>query len=217
MPTDTSTQQFVNIDNIRNDIVIVKSGEMRAILQTSSLNLALKSREEQEAIIFSYQNFINSLDFPIQILSNSRRANIDEYIQNLEQLTKGQTSELLQIQTEEYIDFISEFVRETNIISTNFYVIVPLSLMEIETLKGGAGERLKFILGKGEQIGKLDEERFNHFRRQLMHRVNFVVSGLYRLGLTVEILNTKELISLFWSLYNPEGLRRQALIKSIFG
>lgn len=217
MATDTSTQQFVNIDNIRSDVVIVKGGEMRAILQTSSLNLALKSREEQEAIIFSYQSFINSLDFPIQILSNARRANIDEYIQNLKQLTKEQKSELLQIQTEEYINFISEFIEEANIISTNFYVVVPLSLLEIETQKGGAGERFKVLLGKGEKISELDEERFNHFKRQLMQRVNFVTSGLYRMGLTVEVLNTKELISLFWSLYNPEDLKRQSLVKSLFG
>ncbi|MEX2144983.1 MAG: hypothetical protein WD712_01185 [Candidatus Spechtbacterales bacterium] len=213
---ETSTQDFVKIDNIRSDVVVAKGGHMRAILQVSSINLALKSQQEQEAIIYEYQNFLNSLDFSIQIFINSRLMNIDRYIESLQQRLTQETSDLLQMQTNEYINFIGQFVKEANIVATDFYVVVPFSLVETATMQGGAGERFKSVVGKSGELATIDPEKFSFYKGQLMQRVDFVSSGLHRLGLTARTLTTEELISLFWILYNPGDLRKRGLVKSIF-
>ena len=216
MPTNTSTQQFIKIDNIRNDVVILKNGQMRAILQVSSINLALKSQNEQEAIVASYQNFLNSLDFPIQILINSRFTNLDEYLKNLEKMVDKQPTDLMQIQTQEYINFILEFTQESHIISTDFFVIIPFDLLEMDVRQGGAQERFKSLFGKQSKIDSSDSKKFALYKKQLLQRVNFVASGLSRMGISAELLNTKQLISLFWSAYNPSDLRRKKLTQSLF-
>ncbi|MDX1535317.1 MAG: hypothetical protein R3346_00955 [Candidatus Spechtbacterales bacterium] len=212
------TQDFVKVDNIRNDVVVVKGGQLRAILQVSSLNLALKSADEQEAIVYEYQNFLNSLDFPIQILVNSRLMNVDKYIEKLSTMVDKQNSPLMQMQTQEYIKFIQRFVEDVNIVSTDFYVVIPFSLIEVSTSEGGARERLKSLFGGGnaDKLGTLNPEKFMFYRGQLMQRVDFIASGLHRIGVSVRMLPTEELISLFWSAYNPEDLRKRGLIKPLF-
>ncbi|MDX1608135.1 MAG: hypothetical protein R3251_02915 [Candidatus Spechtbacterales bacterium] len=216
MPTSASTQSVIPIDNIRNDVVVVKGGGLRAILQVSSVNFALKSRDEQEAIIFQYQNFLNSLDFPIQILVNSRLMNVDEYIANIEKMITKQQSELLKMQTSEYTKFIQRFVQEANIVSTDFYLIVPFSVIEVATTEGGAGERAKSLIGKQTQLGTMETEKFLYFKGQLMQRVDFTASGLHRMGISANMLRTDELISLFWSIYNGGDLRKRGSIKPMF-
>lgn len=217
MAKNPKTQQYVKVENIRNDVIVVRGGEMRAIFQASSLNLALKSADEQDAIIYEYQNFLNSLDFPIQILVNSRLMNVDKYIDTLQGMVHKQHSSLMQMQTQEYIKFIQKFVEEANIVSTDFYVVVPFSLIEIETGKGGGSERFKSLFGGSTQLDTIDPEKFLFYKSQLMQRVDFVASGLHRVGIAAKMLTTEELISLFWSAYNPEDLRKRGLIKPLFG
>ncbi|MEX0869929.1 MAG: hypothetical protein WDZ39_00685 [Candidatus Spechtbacterales bacterium] len=217
MPSATNTQKLIPIDNIRNDVVVLKGGQLRGILQVSSMNLALKSRDEQSAVIFEYQNFLNSLDFSVQILVNSRLMNVDEYIQKLQDMVDKQKSELLKMQTLEYIKFIQEFVEEANIVTTDFYVVIPFSLIEADTQKGGAGERAKSLVGKSGDLGTMDSEKFLFYKGQLMQRVDFVSAGLHRMGLSARMLTTEELISLFWSAYNAGDLRKRGLIKPMFG
>lgn len=211
-----STQKFIPIENIRNDVVVLRGGKIRSVLQVSSINLALKSQEEQEAVIYTYQNFLNSLDFPIQILINSRLMNIEGYIQNLEGMVLKQETQLLKMQTQEYINFIRRFVEQANIISTDFFIIVPYSLLEADIGKGGAGERFKSLFGKSSNLGAADIEKFQYHRSQLMQRVDFISSGLHRIGLTVNALNTKQLISLYWNIYNSKDLRKRNLIQPLF-
>lgn len=214
--SNPSTQKFVKIDHIRDDVVLVKGGEMRAVLQVSSMNFALKSSQEQDAIIFGYRNFLNSLDFSVQILVNSRFVNIDDYLNNLQQMIKTQKSELLKMQTNEYIKFIKGFVEESSIVTTDFYVIVPFRLVEAAVRRGGAGERFKGLFGLGAKISTAETEKFLHYKGQLMQRADFISGGLHRIGLTARMLTTEELISLYWSLYNPGDLRKKHLVKSIF-
>lgn len=211
-----TTQKFIPIDNIRDGVVILKGGQMRAVLQVSSINLALKSQDEQNAIVASYQNFLNSLDFPIQIVINSRFMNLDKYLKDLNGMVPRQSSELMQIQTKEYISFIEEFLEQSSVISTNFYVSVPFSLKDAELAKGGAQERLKSLFGKQSELSTIDSEKFASYKKQLVQRAEFIASGLHRMGLAVTMLNTEQLISLFWSLYNPSDLRRKNLIKPLF-
>lgn len=209
-----STQKFIKIENIRDDVVIIRGGAMRAVLKVSSINLALKSPDEQEAVIFEYQNFLNSLEFSVQIFVNSRFTNIDDYLSNLKEMIPQQKSELLKMQTEEYIRFIKTFVESTDIVSTDFYLVVPFHLTETITARGGTGERLKGLFGISGSA--MDPEQFLHYKGQLVQRVDFVASGLHRVGLAARMLNTKELISLYWSLYNSSDLRKQNLIKPLF-
>ena len=211
-----STKTFINKDNIRNDIIILKGGKMRAILKVSSTNLALKSQEEQEATVFSYQNFLNALDFPIQILVSSRFMNLDNYVKNLQNLVDKQPTELMQMQTQEYINFIEEFLSQAHIITTDFYVVIPFELIDIEVDEGGGGERLKSLLGKQSELGSLEPEKFLSYKKQITQRAEFVASNLHRIGLEAKLLTTEELISLFWSLYNPEDLRRKGITRPIF-
>jgi len=209
-----STQSLVLIDQIRDGVVILKKGGLRALIKCSSINLSLKARDEQDAIIFEFQNFLNSLDFSIQIFINSRFLNIDDYIEMLKEKEREQSNDLLRIQTAEYITFIKDFVESTNIVSTDFYVVVPFELAE--ALGKGSGGGILSLFGMGKKPGAMDVKQFLHFKNQLTQRVEFVRTGLHRMGITTKILPTDELIMLYWNLYNPQNLQKRTLMKSIF-
>ena len=220
MPTG-STQKLLLLSTIKNDIVVLKSGEMRALLHISSLNFGLKSREEQEAIIFEYQNFLNSLDFPIQILVSSRFVNIDEYMRSLHEQLNTHQNQLLHIQTQEYINFIQNIVANANIISTDFYLVVPFSTIETKTEQGGMQDRIKSIVTLGGLLGSStpkdeDVASFTAHTGALMQRVDFVAAGLHRMGLRARMLTTPELLVLYWSLYNSKDLQKEVLLSSMF-
>src|SRR3989344_4011968 len=119
-----TTQQLVDVEAIRDGVIILKSGELRAVLMCSSVNLALKSQDEQDALVYQYQNFLNGLDFPIQFVAHSRKLDITDYINSLKETLKTQENELLRIQTEEYIEFIQNFVAMQNIMSKSFFQAV---------------------------------------------------------------------------------------------
>jgi len=213
-----STQSFVLIDQIRDDVVILRGKGMRALIKCSSINLALKSQDEQDAIIYEFQNFLNSLDFPIQIFVNSRFLNIDDYIETLKEKESEQQNDLLRIQTTEYINFIKDFVETTNIISTDFYAVVPLEMVEAKGSAGGGGllDSIKTSLGFGKAPSAMEKKQFLHYKTQLMQRVEFVKTGLHRMGITTKLVSTEELIMLFWNLYNPQNLQKRTLMKNVF-
>ncbi len=190
-------QQTITIEDIKEGIIILKSGELRSVLMVSSVNFALKSEEEQDALILKYQQFLNSLDFPIQILSITRKLDISDYLELLEKKKKEQTNELLRIQTSEYIDFVKNLIDVSNIMSQSFFVIVPLTLME----KKEAGILEKIGLSFKKEAAK-EEKTFEEMKNQLWQRVNYVIAGLTGLGLNAVPLNNEELISLFYHLYN---------------
>lgn len=163
----------------------------------SSLNFALKSDEEQNAIIYQFQNFLNSLDFSIEIVVQSRRLNITGYLDKLKELERKQENELLKTQTAGYQKFIRDLIGGGAIMSKSFFVVVPFTLMKIPGMKAVKG------LIKKQPI-TFSEERFQQCKSQLWQRMEFVALGLRRCGLRCVPLNTSELIELFWSLYHPE-------------
>jgi len=212
-----STQSFVRIDQIRDGVVLIKGGGMRALMKCSSINFALKSQEEQTAIIYEFQNFLNSLDFSIQIFINSRFLNIDDYIDTLKKKGDEQQNDLLRIQIAEYINFIKEFVETTNIVSTDFYVVVSFEVAEALTAaNSGLAASMLSIFGLGKKHTTMEKKKFLHYKNQLTQRVEFVKAGLYRLGITTKELSTEELIMLYWNLYNPQNLQKRSLMKGIF-
>ena len=202
-------QKHIDIKDIKDDVVILKSGELRAILMASSLNFALKSTEEQDAICFRYQEFLNSLDFPVQIMISSRKFIIDPYIEMLEKKIEEQSNELLRIQTTEYIEFVKQLTETTNIMTESFYVVIPLT-PPILTKKSTWIEKI-FRKNKKKEIKK---ERFEQLKTQLWQRVEFVQNGLQNFGIRAVPLNTQELIELFYKLYNPSAKEEPELEKA---
>ena len=204
------TQKFVPISEIRDGVVILKNKSMRVVLMASTLNFALKSEDEQNAIILQYQNFLNSLDFSIQFFVSSRKLDIRPYLATLNKIADEQTNELLEIQTREYIEFIKSFVRSANIMKKIFYVVIPYtpSVFRVTKRKGGIMGLLEGKLeGKKETIEEKDVE-FEEVRLQLQQRVDVVKQGLLRAGIRTVSLDTEELIELFYRMFNPRETER---------
>lgn len=206
-----STQEFLPIEAMREGVVVLKGNQgMRAILMVSSLNFALKSEEEQDALVFQYENFLNALDFPLQIVVQSRRLNIRPYLEVLAGRQKEETNELLKVQIGEYAEFIKSFVDLSNIVSKTFFVIVPFTPSVAER-HGGILKRLApFFGGRGSSAPASADDQFEQSKAQLLQRVDAVSSGLRRLGLRVVQINTEELVELFYGLYNPGESQRAA-------
>jgi hypothetical protein len=192
-----STQDFLEIDKIREGIMILKNKSLRGILMVSSLNLALKSEEEQNATIYQFQNFLNSLDFSCQIIVQSRRLNITGYIEKLKSLEEKQENELLRLQTTSYREFIESLINQGTIMTKGFFVTIPFYLSE------GNGKTSANPLSV-PKIPALTEEEFQRCKAQLWQRMEFVALGLRRCGLKAIPLTTPEIIELFWSLHHPQ-------------
>lgn len=207
MPSSASAQQFLALDTIKEDVIVLKDGGLRVVLMCSSLNFALKSGDEQDATIYQYQNFLNSLDFPVQFVIHSRRLNIQPYLESLRERQKEEDNDLLKTQITEYIEFVKTFVDITSIMSKTFYAVVPFTPAIIEQ-SGFIRETLSSLgLAKKEvKAGDQFEERKN----QLWQRVETVVAGLSRFGIRSAPLNTEELIELFYGLYNPTEFEQVA-------
>lgn len=203
MPSSSkSSQDFVPVKEIRDGIVLLKSGPMCAILMASASNFALKSTGEQEAILMQYRNFLNSVDFPIQFFVESRKFDIEPYLQLLKESLDKQTNELLAIQTREYMDFIKNLVVGQNIVSKNFYVVVPYTQAAISSsTKGGIFDSLN-IFGKKAGSKEADAD-FSQALTQLEQRIIIIQSGLSSAGIRTVQLNTEEIIELFYKLFNP--------------
>ncbi len=204
--THPSVQLYLPIAQIRDDVVVLKDGQLRGVLIISSINFALKSEEEQEAIIQSYVGFLNSIDFSLQIVVNSRKLNIDGYLLKLEEQEKRLTNELLRHQIQEYRAYIHELISLGDIMAKRFFVVIPFMPGEGHTKKHtsrGFFSQLKGVVSASSSI-KLKEEDFVAYREQLLKRVEYVRSGLLSMGLSAELLTTQSLIELFYSAYNPD-------------
>lgn len=204
MPSSKPAQDFVPIKEVRDGVVILKDGTHCMILLASSLNFALKSADEQQAIILQFQNFLNSLDFTTQILIQSRKLDIRPYIATLEDQLKEQNNELLKIQIREYIGFVRNFTESTNIMSKTFFVVIPYNAAPQVT---GSSFGLGKLFGGGKksttEVKAEDQARFEELRSQLEQRVSVVQSGLVRTGIRVALLGTEEIVELYFKMFNP--------------
>lgn len=212
--TAMSTQQYMEIAEIRDNTLVLKNGGIRTILKTSSINFNLKSEAEQNSIVYSYQGFLNSLEFPIQVLVRSKKLEIDEYIEKIRGLGEKQQNSLLKKQTYEYAEYIQKLVEYADIMEKEFYVIVPYDPSRAEK-KGVLREFLSFMKTKDNVIEiKRRHSEFEQLKKGLSQRVNVVKTGLEQCGLKVDELTTHELIELFYKVYNP-GISRQEKIDSL--
>ena len=204
-----STQTYLRISEIRENTVVLKNGGLRSILKVSSINFNLKSEDEQNAIIYSYQGFLNTLEDPIQIVIRSKKLDIDNYLTDLREKATKQTNALLQKQTTEYADYIQKLVEYADIMSKEFYVVVPQDPYRIKN-QTFLEKFMGFINSKDsfDQI-KRKREEFEELKKKLGQKVNSVKIGLENCGLKVEELGTKEIIQLFYEINNPIASRYQ--------
>jgi len=198
------TQQFVPIKEVRDGVVVLRDNSMRMVIMASSLNFALRSEDEQTAIIMQYQNFLNSLDFSVQIFIESSKLDIGPYLNMLLDIEKEQSNELLRIQTREYSEFIKNFVSTTDIVSKSFYLVVPYSPSSLPSA-GGILDSVTSIFGgkKNARKVKSEDEVFIENKVQLQQRADVVSGGLSSIGIRSVPLNTEELVELYFRLFNP--------------
>ena len=204
-------QKFLDIAEIRENLVILKDGTLRSVLLVSSINFSLKSLDEQNAIVQAYMQFLNSLDFPIQIVIQSRRMNIDNYMAQLDEQRKTIENDLLKRQINDYQDFIKQLVKLGDIMQKRFYVVVPLDpATDQGTTQKGFFQRLGEILSP-TVAGKLSEKKFEKQKFDLSLRVNQIIGGLSSMSLNAIQLDTQSLIELFYTVYNPDLYETQRL------
>ena len=199
-----AAQEFVPIREIRDGVMVTDDNRMHMVLMASSLNFALRSADEQEAITAQYQNFLNALDFSVQIVIQSRRMNIEPYLETLREAERAQSNDLMKIQTREYIGFVRTFVETTKIVMKNFYIVVTFVPGAFETGKGV----LKMFGGKKAGGARMEDTKFEEYRSQLWQRVETVTGTLSSTGVRTVPLNTEELVELFYGYFNPGELER---------
>lgn len=199
MSKGSATQQFVPIEKIRDGVIILKTGELRTVLVTNSLNLGLKSDDELMAVISQFQNFLNSLDFPVQFFVQSRKLHIEPYLDVLQERSKQVKEDLLKIQIHEYMGFIKKFTDESSIMTKHFFIVIPYFGGAGTTSSGSAS----FIPGLGGGDKQSSETAFEANRMQLEQRVLVTIQGLSRFGIRAQKLNSEELIELYYKLFNP--------------
>lgn len=205
---DFSMQQYLNIAEIKDGVVVLKDGSLRVVLAVSSINFDLKSSTEQEAIIYAYQRFLNALDFPLQILITTRKFDIKPYLHMLERKKETERNVLLRGQIEDYMKFVSELVNVSNIMSKLFYVIVPFYL--IDSTKQGLFERVMNSIKPRKGIYH-KREQFETYKNQLFQRVEEIKEALSGSGVRMIPLNTQELIEMYYNYYNPSEFEHIAI------
>jgi type IV secretory pathway VirB4 component len=215
MANSKATQEFVDIEEIRDGTIIMKDKSLRAVILCSSINFALKSEENQMAIISQFQNFLNAIDFSVQIFVQSRRLDIRPYLALLEERMKRQTSDLMKIQVREYIGFVKDFAENVNIMTKHFFVVVPFGGGPIDLQKGALQTLSTFLPNKKDNEIKTkeqtDQENFEERKMQLQQRVAVVEQSLVRLGIRTVRLGSDEIVELFYKIYNP-GEQDKAVI-----
>ncbi len=204
-----STQQYLDIAEIKDDTVVMRDGTVRAVLMVSSINFALKSEEEQEAIVGSYVGFLNNISFPVQIVIQSRRLNIDNYINELKKKEREQTNELLKMQTAEYVNYIQELVQMGDIMSKTFYLTIPYN--PLSDKHKGFFSSLQEVF-KPASVVRMKGRRFERYKDELLRRVESIQSGLQSAGLKTVRLDTQGLIELYYTTYNPDTSENQKLV-----
>ncbi|MES2471026.1 MAG: hypothetical protein V4526_02230 [Patescibacteria group bacterium] len=197
-----ATQEFVPIREIRDGIIILRDGSMRAILLASSLNFSLKSSDEQTAIIAQFQNFLNALDFSVQIVIQSKKLDIRPYIALLEGRYKEQGTELMKIQTREYIDFVRSFVENSSIMTKSFYVVIPYNPSVISSGNNAMTRVFSKDKEKKDDV-TVSNEQYEEHRSQLDQRVSVISQELKRCDIRVAQLGTEAVVELFYKIFNP--------------
>jgi len=219
-----NVQDLVDIKDIRKSTVIMKSGVLRQVIMVGGTNFSLKSEAEQNIITQAYQNFLNSIDFPLQIIVHSRKINIERYLSNLDIMKEKEGSALLQDQIGEYQEFVRGFIKDNPIMAKTFFAVVPHAPAPMQSVAASGSSFFDSLPLVGKKPGsakakiadedraKADQAAFEETLLQLKQRVLQVTQGLSAVGLECVVLNDEQLVELFYNFYNPETIeKREAL------
>lgn len=208
-----STQNSLQIAEIRDGIVILKNGTFRAVIACESINFDLMSQGEREGVEYSYQNFLNSLFFPIQILIRSQKVDIGPYLDKLVKLRNSQDNMLLNVLMDDYINYIDVLAQEANIMDKSFFIVVPyIPAGDIDTTKNQVKGIFSKINNKPVTNVKVNQQVYEKAKEELQNRVNLVISGLGSVGVRSERLDTQKLSQLYYNYYNPDTSLQQPLV-----
>lgn len=209
-----STQNSLLLSEVRDNMVIMSDGSFRAVIACKSINFDLMSSREREGVEFSYQNFLNSLNYPIQILIRSQRVDIGPYLDKLVAIRRSQDNMLLNVLMDDYINFIDVLSQEANIMDKSFYIAVPFfpegDIANLAAQSKGFFNKL-FATNKNP-ITKIDATAYNKAQTEIKNRVDGVIAGLFQIGIQSTQLTTKQLGELYYNFYNPDTAVREPLI-----
>lgn len=209
-----STQNTLLFSELRDGMVIMNDGSFRAVVSCKSINFDLMSAREREAVEYSYQSFLNSLYFPVQILIKSQRVDIGPYIDKLVSIRRNQDNMLLGVLMEDYINFIADLAQETNIMDKQFYIVVPYyPAGDVSAIVQNSKNIFSAIFGNNDkqQHIKIDQTAYTKAKEETSNRVNAVLSGLFQMGVRGSQLSTKQLAELYYNVYNPDTAVREPL------
>lgn len=202
-----STQDHLPIAGIQDGVVIMNDGSLRVVLKAEPVNFELKSENEQNAIIYSYQAFLNSLDFPIQILIQSKKLDLEQYLIRMQENEKLLTNELLKIQISDYTGFVRRLISVANIMAKRFYVVISHSIVNTHT----SMNQINSLIPHRPTGPLLDQNEFDLMRSEAYNKAGIAAGGLSRLGVKASALETQELIELFYAIYNPDVAAEERL------
>lgn len=201
---EQSTKTIVNVADIRDGIIVLENGSLRSVLEVSAVNFELRSPDEQAAILQGFQGILNSVDFPIEIVINSRKLSLDAYIKEVETMVGEQQNELLRIQASEYAKFVQELSTLSNIMTKKFYIVIPLYVLELSGSQGVLSNIKNVFRSAKTEAPKFDDQQFATYKNQLAQRAELLISGLVSIGVRGRMLTQDELRSLLAEWYNPK-------------
>ncbi|GAB4139689.1 MAG: hypothetical protein Fur0024_0180 [Patescibacteria group bacterium] len=210
-----STQVYLEIDIIRDGVIVLKNGDFRGIIEVGGVNFFLRSQEEQDSLIMRFQDFLNAIEFPVQIVVQSRFLDLDFYISELRDRINKQSNPLMREQTEQYTLFVEQIVEQINVMEKRFFIVVPWYINKLTNNKNSIFEKIMGWIDPTRPIIRYESE-FEKNKLQLMQRVDAVVSAISGLGVDVSILNTQQIIDLFYRSYNPDSSQK-AKLKNVEG
>lgn len=213
----TTTQSALLFSEMRDNMIIMQDGSFRAVVECQSINFDLMSSREREGIEFSYQNFLNSLYFQVQILIRSRRVDIGPYLDRLVNIRRSQDNMLLNTLMDDYVEFIDILAQDANIMNKSFFIVIPyFSTGDINEVKKQAkGLFGSFFGGNKEQVTQIDKTTYERAKDEIKNRVDSVMSGLFQMGVKSHQLDTKGLGELFYNSYNHDIATREPLLEDI--
>jgi hypothetical protein len=208
-----STQNSLLLSEVRDNMVIMADGSFRAVIACKSINFDLMSSREREGVEYSYQNFLNALNHPIQILVRSQRVDIGPYIDRLVEIRRNQDNMLLNVLMDDYINFIDVLSQEANIMDKSFFIVIPYypSVDGANLIQQSKGFFSKLFAKSPDAVTKIDTATYEKGKTEIKNRVDGVMAGLFQLGVQSVQLNTKELGELYYNFYNPDTAVREPL------
>lgn len=205
--TPNATQNHLPVAGIQDNVLIMSDGSVRAVLKLEPINFDLKSDTEQNGIIYAYQSFLNSLDFPIQIVVQSKKLDLERYLMKLEQAKASEMSDLLRIQVEDYVGFVRRLISVANIMSKRFYIVVSYAVAS----KAAATSQFSGLFHRRPTGPIMDQDQFDRYRKEVINRAGIIAGGLEGLSVKSRLLSSQELIELFYGIYNPDFATEERL------